>query len=202
MRPSAEIDAVHGRIEGCSQPLEEVTAELRDEGGAVRAGAQATAEADGRYDLALQDADGRLVQVKPTDSIQLCARADCALLPMRWTWVALDGEAISGQAKPSTQAFLTIVPSFPFAGMSDYPQLEGWLKPRWYPLVKITVPDATGNVRLTDEDIESWAVPWRLGDIETVRLSSEIEVGRYAVADARRGKAVYLPHLMVPGPTR
>ncbi len=53
--------------------------------------------------------------------------------------------------------------------------------------------DHGGRFIVSAADIEAWGKPWGLGQIESVRVSSQIEPGRFAVAVASATNAVFLP---------
>jgi len=198
-RASAAIDAERGVVEGCSQPLEMVTASIHDEDGEARAQAEVVADATGRYQVRLQPADGGSAPIQPTDSVTICAIGDCAVLNAQPAGVALSDGMIHGEGQAGQPAFLTLVPRYPFVARPQYPQLEGPTKSRWYPLVRQIALDEGGQFELLDAEIAAWErywpLPWKIADLEALRLWSQVEAGRYFISDWPRQEStrIFMP---------
>jgi hypothetical protein len=200
-RPSAIVNLAGGTVEGCSQPLEPVTVELRDEGAAVRAQMQAVAGPDGRYRVTFSDSGETKIPIRPTDTLHVCAIGDCADLPVHFTAVSFEGTtAISGQLTARHTAYLEVAPMYPFTARPDYPQVEGGSMKYWYPYTSMLAPDSDGRFRLTDDTLPppSSYRPWNITDLGSVRLWFEIDDGHYVVTDAAPRQAIYLPIILVP----
>jgi len=193
IRASAAIDAGAGTVGGCAQPLERVTAQLLDEGGGLRASGEDLADADGRYRIGLLDERSQPATARQTDTLVLCAAGECAALRIPFVTVSMDAsEGVTGTADRATPAWASWFPASPYPATA-YPGLESGLGPLWYPFVSRLAVDHSGRFSVSAADIEALGKPWGLGQIESIRVSSQIEPGRFAVAVASATSAVFLP---------
>jgi hypothetical protein len=200
MRASAQIDAKGGAIEGCAQPLEAVTADLLDEGGQTLARSQAIAGSDARYRMQFRSDDGEYVPVRPTDKVRLCSANECVTLPVRPVMISFNPTQITGKLGPNQPGYLMIVPIKPFADRPSYPQLEGGFKAYYYPLLREVAQSERGDVTVSADEVAGWNLPWNLDDVQSVRLWSQIEPGRYVVATAQDVAMTYLPFVTIHRP--
>jgi hypothetical protein len=124
---------------------------------------------------------------------------DCADVPVHFATIAFeDGTAISGQVAAGHTAYLEVTPRYPFTGQPDYPQVEGGSKKYWYPYTGPLALDADGQFRLTDDTLLPTYRPWRIADLQSIGLWSEIDDGHYVVARATPRRAIYLPRADAP----
>lgn len=142
---------------------------------------------------------GTTMPIRPTDSVHVCAIGDCVDVPVHFATIAFeDDTAISGQVAAGHTAFLEVTPRYPFTRRPEYPQIEGGSKKYWYPYTGPLALDADGHFRLTDDTLLPTYRPWRIADLPSIGLWSEIDDGHYVVARTTPRRAIYLPRADAP----
>ena len=141
---------------------------------------------------------GAAPPVRPTDLVRGCAIGDCADVPVDYVSVAFENASIiSGQVTPGEATYLETTPRYPFATRPAYPQIEGGAKKYWYSYTGELSPGPDGRFRLADADLPPPYRPWRVADLESVRVWSAVDDGHYLVAVAAPRRAIYLPRAEV-----